>query len=123
MITPDCDLCKGGCCIGDIKLFGLTRPDIDKFRRYNPLQIFNKEQFPDLRSLYQHLRSVNAGNGIYLIEFDKGDVDGIRLGACNCLVNGLCIIHYDPPGPCRRMEMGRKSCKNIFYKKHIGSEI
>lgn len=117
IIEPDCIVCRGGCCDHNIKMFGLTIRDIKKLEVYNPVINYTVLDYPDLKHLYHHLISINALNGIYTLRFAPGDIDAIRLGACKCLLKGRCIIHDDLPGPCRRMDVGGRSCREIFYKR------
>jgi hypothetical protein len=117
MTEPNCAQCRGGCCDHNIKLFGLTRNDLLSLAKYNLVRYYTTASFPDLRSMYHHLISSHAENGIYALKLEWGDVDAIRIGACNCLVDGLCIIHDALPGPCRRMEVGGSSCTSIFNNR------
>jgi hypothetical protein len=117
MIEPSCDICQGGCCLRDVKLFGLMRLDLIKLAARNTLIYYPQGSFPDLRALYLYLKQTNAADGIYALENDINDVDGIRLGPCAECVEGKCLIHDNLPSPCKRLEVGSPSCEQIFLKQ------
>jgi hypothetical protein len=121
-ISPNCSLCKGGCCEGDVALYGLMRSDLIKLAARNLVIYYPAGTYPNIRTMYADLRSNGAEAGIYALENYPNDVDGVRIGTCKELENGICLIHDDIPSPCRRMELGGKACLNIFIKKMLEME-
>lgn len=118
-ISPNCSLCQGGCCEGDIAMYGLMRSDLIKLAARNLVIYFPPDTFPDIKTMFAQLKSKGAPDGIYALENYPNDIDGVRIGACRELYEGLCMIHDAIPSPCRRMDVGGKSCMNIFLKKMI----
>jgi hypothetical protein len=116
-LAPDCTICKGACCEGDAKLFGIMGADLIMLAGHNLVQRYEPGAFTNLASLYIHLKTSNAPNGFYALANAVNDIDGIRLGTCNDLVNGLCQLQGQKPKFCQRMELGGKSCSTFFSHK------
>jgi len=118
-ISPDCSLCQGGCCEGDIAMYGLMRLDLIKLAARNLVVYYPPGTFPDIKTMYTQLKAQGAIDGIYALENYPNDVDGVRIGACKELHEGMCLIHDNIPSPCKRMEVGGESCMKIFLRKML----
>lgn len=118
-IPAKCKICKGGCCEGDIKLFGFMPEDLKNLALFNLVNSFLPNTFIDLNTMYPQLIATNAPDGYYTLQNDElgKDIDGIRLGQCNACVNGVCLLEDTKPHPCRIMEYEGPACLKIFTKK------
>ena len=120
-VQPDCKICKGGCCDGDVKLFGFIRSDLIHLAQFNLVMAYPPGSYADLNTLYSHLRDVRAPDGFYTLQNDPfgNDIDGVRIGNCNACVEGLCLLQSNKPRPCVTMEVAGRLCMTIFLGRTV----
>lgn len=118
-IPPKCKICQGGCCEGDINLYGLMQKDLKNLALFNIVKSYLPDAFTDLHSMYLYLKSTSAVDGYYTLQNDVygKDINGIRLGKCNANVDGVCLLENEKPHPCKMMDYEGPACMRIFTKK------